>query len=281
MNTFGHTEYAPFLEVDGRISYDVITPHRPLSTSLEWQEYQNYIAQYSVEKWAHLLVSYRLIRLTKRANWLKLFRLASYRDVQPNDEMISELYTKDERQSLQDYIAVQPVFVKVNDKSAKYDTDIRPLYTLDDVTVTILHSASCRNSVNRYDNMYLLLTPFIIDFAARNEYRVFVIDNRIVGISQQYCYDQLNITPAEIIAQSKKILLWWEEIKRNFLYSSAVIDIYCDQNAARLIEINSGQRWGSAGSSLFDWHVLHDSRYAGIYLAYLTIDGPKIIQIDN
>jgi len=158
-------------------------------------------------------------------------------------------------------------FIKTQDTSTKKDYRPKSVHTPHEALMHILASNECNRSFKRNNKKkYLLLSPWQENLmSSHNEFRVFIIDDKIAGISQQNIYN-ISIHMIEIwsymaediyVAVEKlyadiKYLLPYE-----FQYDQCCLDIWIEQIneniIAHLIEINGRGGWSSAGSSLYCW----------------------------
>jgi hypothetical protein len=141
-------------------------------------------------------------------------------------------------------------FVKLSQKSPKKGfVKIRPCFTFRDVMDLITSSKELIKYLNiGTESNYLILCPYI-KLDRKDEYRVFVINNKIKAISQQQCYTRYGYR--DIIDQMKTIIKWFNNI--NFKYEYATLDVLVVKDECLLLEINPPGDWGSSGSSLFHW----------------------------
>ena len=87
-----------------------------------------------------------------------------------------------------------------------------------------------------------------------NEFRVFILDKEIKGISQQKLVPlNIKISTDDIISSICKM---WNEKKNKVKYNDCVIDCYIYENIAHIIELNSGGGWSTSGSALFNWEEI-------------------------
>ena len=174
------------------------------------------------------------------------------------------------RQLLRDKMKCTDVgyFVKTQNTSTKKDYKPIEVYTPTDVLTHILGSIECNRVLYKEKEHYLLLSPWKEKLSlSNNEFRAFIIDGFVAGISQQNLYvisnDMLNVwahMPEEIYQAVEKL---YEDIKSKlsyeFQYDQCCLDVWVEQIdevvIAHLIEINGRGYWGSAGSSLYNWET--------------------------
>jgi hypothetical protein len=108
----------------------------------------------------------------------------------------------------------------------------------------------------------IVLTKWKENIEPYNEFRVFVENGEIIGISQQCIYEiypeirYLVNDPEDFYSRAQNL---WNNIYgvlgEKFKYKDAVLDIYVDTETGdhHLIEINAIGGWGPAGSALYNW----------------------------
>lgn len=158
-------------------------------------------------------------------------------------------------------------FIKTQDTSTKKDYSPISINTPHEALIHILSSNECNRSLKRNNKKkYLLLSPWQEKLmSSDNEFRVFIIDAKVAGISQQNIYKisthMMNVwayMAEDIYVAVEKL---YNNIKNSlpyeYQYDECCLDIWIEQInenlIAHLIEINGRGRWGSAGSSLFCW----------------------------
>lgn len=157
-------------------------------------------------------------------------------------------------------------FIKTQHTSTKKDFKPISVDTPYEAIMHILSSKECNRSLKKSNTKkYLLLSPWQEKISSDNEFRVFIIDNKIAGISQQNIFkvsivmnfiwynmaEQIYIAIIELYSNIKKSLSY------EFHYDQCCLDIWIEQKDeniyAHLIEINGRGDWGPAGSSLYCW----------------------------
>jgi hypothetical protein len=161
-------------------------------------------------------------------------------------------------------------FIKTQNTSTKKDFKPISVDTSYEALKHILLSKECNRSFKKTKKKqrknYLLLSPWRCNVSSDNEFRVFIIDGKIAGISQQDIYKisvtMLNVWSSmadEIYNAVEKL---YENIKLNlsyeFQYDQCCLDIWINHDnqedlVAYLIEINGRGGWGSSGSALYCW----------------------------
>jgi len=139
------------------------------------------------------------------------------------------------------------VFVKLSHKSAKNNHKLYSSFTLTDVFDNLVHSEEVLNNVDKSTS--IVLKPWNDDISKATEYRVFIEQKKVVGISQQAWH-----TPQHEPPQLDGIL---DALKKlQIPYNDAILDVNYKDGILHLIEINPGCIWHSSGSSLFRWEEL-------------------------
>lgn len=150
------------------------------------------------------------------------------------------------------------VFIKLANFSPKKTTSPYPITTVDETLKYLLSSPRCQAGLGCRAIMVRPWEPAAANFP--NEFRAFIQDNQLVGISQQNIY---NCYPAMASVYSKmggyiadQIQKMWDmQIKPNTDYRDGTLDVYCDPDneAIRLIEINPYGSWSGAGAAWYEW----------------------------
>lgn len=165
-------------------------------------------------------------------------------------------------------------FIKLSGTSGKNEKGINKFSNAEDI---IAHLASVKLFVyqeyKRDKDTYLILVKWDDKIELRNEFRIFVFNRKITGISQQskklfnYTQDELE-TFQEVFSQIDFI--------KNLPYKDCILDVYVDMELKKcnLIEINPFGAHCGAGSSLFKWdddyELLH-SNLDSVEFRYLSI----------
>jgi hypothetical protein len=157
------------------------------------------------------------------------------------------------------------VFVKTDRHSTKHDYPIRECFTPNDVIEHIFGGITAIRELKNHDDLALYFKKWKSDIGGENEFRAFVDDGKIIGISQQFLYNvytsmKYHIENRQEIYQA--IQNEWNRIynllDNKHKYKEAIIDFfieYDDNDTVKvfIIEINTIGKWGPAGSSLFKW----------------------------
>lgn len=156
-------------------------------------------------------------------------------------------------------------FAKTGSCSTKQDYPPTPCYSAEEILMTLVGSEKVRRAFAECRAKCLFIREWDARVNHANEVRVFCRENRVVGVSQQFCYDVVEIMhylgPKEVVAACQRL---WDECRQG-LRPERRFDYECTFDAfvttdddgglrAHLIEINSeALGWGPAGSSLFEW----------------------------
>lgn len=154
-------------------------------------------------------------------------------------------------------------FVKSTRCSTKHDFKPVPVWSAEEAVSHLLASTEVTQAIKEGAN--LLFRPWIREITPNCELRVFVRENKVVGVSQQFCYDMVPVL-AMIVAED--MIGAAQECYNNIatglpvehgFQDECTFDSYITTDDEgdvhmHLIEINSGMfGWGPAGSSLFSW----------------------------
>lgn len=152
------------------------------------------------------------------------------------------------------------LFIKTSAKSTKHDIPVQPITNAREALEYLLPSQTIQGVLARDEPVELLMRPWQHDVSNDNEIRVFIQDNKIKAVSQQYLYSSSPVlgmifkySAADILDQIRE---WWYSTEVQQLgYQDAVLDMYITPDSrVELIEINcGGNGWCPAGSSLFTW----------------------------
>jgi len=160
-----------------------------------------------------------------------------------SDELISQLNKA--------VFKLGKVFVRMTHKSTKNSFSRKLCFcsTVLDILDSLTSSIPLLKTLNSPFQEIILMKWVIID--PKTEYRVFIIDYKLVGISQQHCYTTFG--PRDVLPDAEKILEWYQSVRDKFIelnYSIATLDLYVNEKV-NLIEVNPPSLWGPSGSSLF------------------------------
>lgn len=105
---------------------------------------------------------------------------------------------------------------------------------------------------NRYENrIYRLAFTKWLTFPPQFEFRVFVHEKRIVGISQQNWYEKYDWR--EIKVNFEKLIETASDFVKRSGYSYCTLDAFCSESEAIIIEANPPSIGFGSGSALFNW----------------------------
>lgn len=164
-------------------------------------------------------------------------------------------------------IGASTYFVKTGSCSTKHDFSPQMVTSgKEALNHLLLSDAVCRSLRNR-KAQGIYITPWSYNISKDTEFRVFVRNDTVVGVSQQYLYKVYcmfsKYDPLAVITAFQK--LWnsfsFSDKINNVLRCECTFDGYicCDDEGditAHLIEINgAGFGWGAPGSSLFEWET--------------------------
>jgi D123 len=107
----------------------------------------------------------------------------------------------------------------------------------------------------------LILMPYIMNIDKSNEFRIFVVNNKLTAASPQYWFIHTQYSCEELEA--------FEEALNNipFIdsvpYNTFVADVYINVGTkeCHLIELNPFGAQSGAGASFFNWHTDYDILY--------------------
>lgn len=167
------------------------------------------------------------------------------------------------------------MFAKCGMCSAKHDYGLEEIFDVPQLAAHFLKSARIREYFSAPGEKSILLRPWSDRNFNDCEFRAFVENGQVVGISQQRL--QYNPTMCAVWARLKDEIyaavdnLWadiYRKLTDSFKYADAVLDIWlststsatADDQAdetivAYLIEINPIGGWGPAGSALYEWET--------------------------
>jgi hypothetical protein len=178
-------------------------------------------------------------------------------------------------QTLQRNCGQQELFIKTSAKSTKHDVRVQPVTDAEDALNYLLSSPTIQGVLARSgETVEFLLRPWNYDVSDDNEIRVFIQNQQIRAISQQYIYKSSPvlgmIMTGDPEALYDSIQKKWSEIQRLTNYEDAVLDMYVTPDGeVELIEVNcGGNGWGPAGSSLFTWSEINTVPDGECIMAY-------------
>lgn len=148
------------------------------------------------------------------------------------------------------------VFVRSENVSLKYGVNgLGPYKSVKSILESAVSSSPTHTPFNE-DTTHLkfYLLPWK-DINEDYEFRVFVYDNKITGISQQKCYSVAGFKGSELGSIIKRLLDSFEnDIKHKINLSEYSYDVaLLEDHKVYFIEINGFGKEYAAGSSLFHW----------------------------
>ena len=207
--------------------------------------------------------------ILKRTEVNRWFHLIDKSMIVPIDNNLSNLAKNIEEalDKVNEDKSVDGWFVKSGSCSTKHDYPPEPVFSGIEAAQHLLGSTNVINSIKNDRTDYVLIKPWIKEVNDLNEIRVFVRENRVVGVSQQACYSGYSmilklLDAKEVIDSAQKCYDDFNsklENKYKFNYE-CTFDAYIstDTNTGditvHLIEINGEMfGWGPSGASLFSW----------------------------
>ena len=148
-------------------------------------------------------------------------------------------------------------FLRLSHKSYKnsFSTKLRPLTTVIDVFDALTSSYHLLRTLNMPEQELFIMKW--VDIDKQREYRVFIIDAKLVGISQQECYKTFSVTSErkqQALADATLIIDYYTRHQatfNSFGYQTVTLDVFIHEETVNLIECNPPSYWCSSGSSLF------------------------------
>jgi hypothetical protein len=149
----------------------------------------------------------------------------------------------------------QGCFIKMSGASTKHD--YKP-YAIFSGVSALEHLLPSNRVFKNLDCYNIMVQPWRDDISLKGEFRVFVEDNKVIGIGQQNIYEVFQecisvyrLIYKDIIKMAQDL---WDSIKDKLPYTEATLDVWLDnENKMHLIEINTYGIWQAAGASWFDW----------------------------
>lgn len=151
------------------------------------------------------------------------------------------------------------VFIKLANFSPKKTITPYPITTANEAFKYLLSSPRCQAGLGCRAILIRPWEPAAAHYS--NEFRAFIQNHKLVGISQQdiyQCYPEMTSVysrmPDDIAAQIQE--LWDNTIRPNTDYRDGTLDVYFDTAKTpniQLIEINPYGSWSGAGSAWYEW----------------------------
>jgi hypothetical protein len=235
--------------------------------------YNKVFKWYSAENWYHLLgypieriiIDRKYIDILIEITTLQYTGRQSYKEVLSNPVLLplkNEISKAIEKLCGNSNIGV---FVKLDHHSTKHDYPIIECFDATGVLEHIFGGKTAIKALKYQEVVSLYMKKWNNTIGGHNEFRGFVEDGQISGISQQFLYEVYPTMPYNLLNCQEiynNIQAEWNRIYDGLddmhKYKDAVIDFYIettddDNIKTTIIEINGIGRWGPAGSSLFKW----------------------------
>jgi hypothetical protein len=101
----------------------------------------------------------------------------------------------------------------------------------------------------------IFMMPWNDAIKSQKEFRVFVYNKKVVGISQQRWFQCYGFDDSYMLKVTKSVLEYYQDyLQPKLPYESVVLDVWVDDSfKAHLIECNVWGSYSAPGSSLFHW----------------------------
>ena len=154
-------------------------------------------------------------------------------------------------------------FVRFTSTSGKNEKMLTSLSNRDEIIRFITtNQLFLHREMEREKDTYLIIMPWNPDIEDKFEFRLFVRNNKITGLSQQFYFKNFNYSYEELDFIEKAVL------KAPFLkvapYNDYIADVYVKNGKCYLIEYNPFGAGSGAGSALFNWKTDYDVLYGSI-----------------
>lgn len=215
-----------------------------------WIVYHILFNWMSIENWCHVLEEkYHLLELSDTECKYFINYDKNLNFINKLDDLIKDFN--------------RSAFVKLEHGSTKHNFDPYEITSGEELFEQICASNACLNQLKARHKKehYIFITKWDPDVSKGNELRVFIDNNVVSGISQQYIHSVYPFMTScvsrmpEVIFESVQKL--WNDISPKLEYLTCVLDVSVylrdDEYVCKLIEINGYGRWGPAGSSLYEW----------------------------
>lgn len=220
-------------------------------TPIEWKIYHLYLGKFDYSKWYNnkLISNVSIVDLN-----FDVIKQVSINCCTNNKNFDDEIHKLDIEHSIIDNILKNhnlPVFVRLDQSSAKMDIELEPIYNAKQILYQITNSNELLRKIYRKNSQtHLIILPWKTINKA-NEFRIFIYNNKIVAISQQHLYDKYYYTNEQIKEIMNCILN--NDFIKYLPYSEVVCDVFVDNNKCELIECNPYGSYSASGSGLFCW----------------------------
>jgi len=215
-----------------------------------WKVYRACLKRADASRWYHLVPNAHIVIIPDTFRKDEILRDELVQIVQAQFDMSSS-------------ISKSGWFVKTTRCSTKHNFKPQPVFTAKEAIDHLLDSTEVVRAIREGAN--LMFRPWINEISQNNEVRVFVREEKVVAVSQQYCYDlvpMLNMIDAkDMITAAQRC---YDDISSGLpqehgFQDECTFDSYITTDGEgnvhmHLIEINSSMfGWGPAGASLFSW----------------------------
>ncbi len=237
--------------------------------AIMWRLYHIHLRQYDFHRWSpRSVLDARLHVLDLDASTIDtLVERAHAHLLRPrHDRHLVEHFPTVFQKQLQEAFATVPsdgFFFKLSTITSKKDNRLRPIHTVNALLHALVGSPSLldeyalakRHPNAPYYQLKLILRPWDTRITEQNEYRLFVHDGTLVGVSQQHWSRDVGLTEAIVKRHTDALQRLTTQLMQhdNFPYRYVVLDAFVDDanNTAHLIECNPWGAWNASGSSLF------------------------------
>ena len=164
-------------------------------------------------------------------------------------------------------------FMRLSSTSGKNERHVSPMKNADDIMDNLIkNKIFLQREYYREKDTYLILIPWNDKIEKRNEFRIFVKNGKLTGITQQWWSQCFNYSQEELILfqHSLENISFLDKIP----YPDYVGDVYIENGECKLIEINPFGAHIGAGSGLYNWVDDFDILYnlkSDLQFRYLSI----------
>lgn len=240
--------------IDKRLKYkieDITIPHEETdinSRDLKILD-QCYLDGYDYHIWYNPNIIDGDITMIYIPNSIKriLTELHFHKDI---DDKEMNMFRKEIEESIK---SGEKYFMRLSSTSGKNCRDIRPMESVEDIINNLVRNDIFvkREYLRDDKDTYLILIPWKEKIEKRYEFRIFVKNGRLVGVSQQWWNEVFNYTEDELrdIEYVFNNIVLKDEVQ----YTDYIADVYVDGRECKYIEINPYGAHIGAGSALFNW----------------------------
>lgn len=269
------------------IKYELIKmelPHKYSWNEIEINIYWIFMYGHDYDKWYHYNIddspnNVKIIKLTQYQKNI-LSKITLRRCLSGSKLTENDIEEMDSIKSLlkEHVIEKQNYFVKLGSTSGKNERILSPQNNYKDILDFL---TNCKQFLREeYDvakNTHIILMPWNNNIKSKYEFRVFVHNKKITGISQQKWFICYLYTSEEL--EKIKISIFKSKFWDKLPYNSIVADVYYDinDNKCHFIECGPFGIFGPSGSSLFDWKKDYDILYGSSESEFRYIVNNKII----